>query len=65
MEEIMPNDISPVELNDTELDMVSGGIGDNWTTKHVNNGGNEPKGEANGVPKVNVNPGGNTPPGQN
>jgi hypothetical protein len=65
MEEIMPNDnISPVELNDTELDMVSGGIGDNWDTFKENNGGQKPKGEANGVPTVVENPGGQRPPGQ-
>jgi hypothetical protein len=40
-------------------------VGDNWTSQKQNGGGNTPKGEANGVPTVNTNPGGNQPPGQN
>ncbi len=60
----MPNDISPVELNDAELDVVSGGAGNNWQTFKENGGGNTPKGEANGVPTVVENGGGNRPPGQ-
>jgi hypothetical protein len=32
---------------------------------HVNGGGNEPNGQANGVPTENQNPAGHAPPGQN
>ena len=35
------------------------------TTVKRNKGGNEPQGEARGVPSVNVNPTGKAPPGQN
>jgi hypothetical protein len=35
------------------------------TDIQVNGGGNTPKGEANGVPTVSVNPVGKAPPGQN
>jgi hypothetical protein len=35
------------------------------TAEKRNGGGNEPQGNANGVPTVNVNPSGHAPPGQN
>jgi len=50
------------ELTDAELDQVHGGT---ITIIHVNGGGNTPNGNANGVPKVAVNPAGHEPPGQN
>lgn len=50
------------ELNDAELDRVSGGA---ITSEHINGGGNTPSGVANGVPVTNVNPAGHAPPGQN
>ena len=50
------------ELTDTEIDSVSGGA---ITSRKENGGGNEPKGQANGVPTVNENPQGHQPPGQN
>jgi hypothetical protein len=56
---------APVKLTKAQLDAVVAGIGDNWTQKKENGGGNEPKGQANGVPTVVENPGGNRPPGQN
>jgi hypothetical protein len=56
---------APRVLSDAELDHVHGGVGDNWTTKKINGGGNEPKGNANGVQDTNFNPGGHPPPGQN
>ena len=35
------------------------------TAVQINNGGNTPQGNANGVPTYNVNPAGHQPPGQN
>lgn len=56
---------APVKLSKAQLDQVVAGIGDNWTTKKENGGGNTPNGSANGVPTTVENPGGKTPPGQN
>lgn len=49
-------------LNQDELRKVAGG---KITPTKVNGGGNTPKGEANGVPTVNLNPAGHAPAGQN
>lgn len=50
------------ELSDEELDAVTGG---QITAHQINGGGNEPNGQANGVPVVNLNPAGHAPAGQN
>jgi hypothetical protein len=50
------------ELTEAELKQVAGGA---ITAVQVNNGGNTPNGNANGVPSVNENPTGFAPPGQN
>jgi len=47
-----------VELSAEQLDQVTGGAGQNWYDKQVNGGGQEPKGEANGVPTYTYNNGG-------
>ena len=49
---------APVELNDEQLDQVTGG-----KITQTNGGGNTPNGNANGVPRTN--PAGHEPPGQN
>lgn len=52
-----------VEITDEkELDAVFGGA---ITAHQINGGGNEPNGQANGVPVVNLNPAGHAPGGQN
>ena len=59
----MVNEIEIVEITDEkELDAVFGGA---ITAHQINGGGNEPNGQANGVPEVNLNPSGKAPPGQN
>ncbi len=50
------------QLNHKELLEVAGG---KITSVQINKGGNEPQGNANGVPTTNVNPTGKAPPGQN
>jgi hypothetical protein len=52
----------PRALSGAELDHVHGG---KITEHHVNGGGNEPNGQANGVPTVNLNPAGHAPSGHN
>lgn len=49
-------------LDKKELTQVAGG---KITSVQINGGGNEPQGNANGVPTTNVNPTGKAPPGQN
>jgi hypothetical protein len=49
------------ELTDAELDQVHGGA---MHDVQVNGGGKTPKGEANGVPTVTLNPADHPPPGQ-
>jgi len=57
------NELEILEITDEkELDAVFGGA---ITAHHINGGGNEPGGNANGVPVVNLNPAGSAPPGQN
>ncbi len=52
-----------VEITDEkELEAVFGGA---ITAHQINGGGNEPNGQANGVPVVNLNPAGHAPAGQN
>jgi len=50
------------KLTKAELKQVSGGA---ITPVKENVGGNEPQGQANGVPTVNENPAGKAPAGQN
>jgi bacteriocin-like protein len=54
------------ELTEAELDQINGGkLTEN--TAQINGGGNEPNGQANGVPETVVsvtNPAGNLPTGQ-
>jgi len=52
----------PAKLSNAQLDQVVAGA---ITDTQVNGGGNTPKGDANGVPTVSVNPAGKAPPGQN
>lgn len=53
---------APEKLTKPQLDnVVAGAI----TGVQVNNGGNTPKGNANGVPTTFLNPAGSAPPGQN
>jgi hypothetical protein len=53
---------APVKLSPAQLDKVVAG---KLSTTQVNGGGQEPQGNANGVPTTTVNSGGNAPPGQN
>ena len=52
----------PVKLTKQQMAAVTAG---SITTTQINGGGNTPKGTANGVPTVSVNPAGSAPPGQN
>lgn len=49
-------------LTQSEIRHVAGG---KIKPVQINGGGNEPQGNANGVPTTNVNPTGKAPPGQN
>ena len=60
---MMTKEVELVEIVDeAELEAVFGGA---ITAHQINGGGNEPNGQANGVPVVNLNPAGSAPPGQN
>ena len=48
--------------SEEELEAVFGGA---ITAHQINGGGNEPNGQANGVPVVYLNPAGHAPAGQN
>ena len=50
------------ELSEEEIEAVAGG---KITEHQINGGGNEPNGQANGIPEVFLNPAGNAPGGWN
>lgn len=58
----------PVKLTKAQMDQIVAGAITPGTTTQTNGGGNEPKGEANGVPTTTTpatNPAGKAPAGQN
>ena len=57
--------MNPKKQNRFKIKKLEERIAPKITAVQVNNGGNTPNGNANGVPVVNENPAGQAPPGQN
>ena len=57
--------MNPKKQNRFKISKLEERIAPKITAVQVNNGGNTPNGNANGVPTYNLNPEGKAPPGQN
>ena len=57
--------MNPKKQNRFKISKLEERIAPKITAVQINNGGNTPNGNANGVPTYNLNPVGKAPPGQN